>query len=125
MQSKDKKDAKKPEEKKESKVIGFFELFKYATGGQKILIFMSFIFAIGHGLMMPVFSVIFGKITEDFTPDKSDAEIEDQAAESALIMALVGVLAFFLAGLGVSMWKYIGNRITATLKKLYFQKILE
>lgn len=119
-------EAKKEEKTKAPpKQIGFFALFRYATGAQKAIIFVSFIFAIAHGLMMPVFSVIFGRITEDFTPDKTDDQIEEQAKENSLIMLGVGGIAFIAAGLGVSLWKLVGARITETLKKKYFQKILE
>lgn len=70
---------------------------------------------------MPVFSVLFGRITGNLIPDKKDDdEIKDQATNNSLLMLCVGVIAFLFASLGVSLWRYVGSKITETLKKMYF-----
>lgn len=111
--------------KTNSKKVGFFSLFRYASKREKILVFFSLIFAVGHGVMIPIFSVIFGRIVRDMTPNKPRDEIESLAKNSCIKMMIGGAIAFVFAGIGVSLWKFIGVKVTENLKKLYFQKLLE
>ena len=120
-----KKAVAKPKAPEPPKQIGFFELYKYATKGQKLVIFVSIILSLGHGLMMPAFAVIFGAITEDFTPDKNESEIEKMARKNAFLLFGVSIIAFVLSGISFTLLKIIGSRITEKLRIEYFKKILE
>jgi len=100
-------------------------MYKYANKGQKIVIFISILLSLAHGAMMPLFAVIFGAITEDFTPDKNEGEIERMARKNALLLFGVAVIAFVLSAISYTLLKIIGSKITEKLKIEYFRKILE
>lgn len=107
------------------KMIGFFEMYKYGTIGQKLLVILAIILSLGHGIMLPFFSVIFGNITEDFAPDKGAADIENVAMTQVKLLFLVSGLALGLAGVSYAILKIVSARITEKLRKAYFKKILE
>ena len=104
--------------------MSFAALFRYATTGQIVLLFTALVLGVLHGAMMPIFSIIFGQITKDFTPTSTPEEIRNTAAKTAGIMASLGIGSYLFAGFGVAFWNYIGESISCKVKLLYFQKIL-
>lgn len=124
----DSKDSKKSEKKKQEvtvQTVSFSSLFRYSTGGQKILIVIAMICSSLHGAMFPFFTIILGRITGEFTPDKSPQERRDLASRSSFIMAGLGLVVYFLSGTGMGLWKYIGDHTEEIVKNLYFQKIVQ
>lgn len=53
-------------------MVPFKELFRYASNSDKFLIVFGGIAAAGNGLAMPMFSVIFGGMTDSFSGDDPD-----------------------------------------------------
>lgn len=100
-------------------------MYKYATKGQKMVVFISIILSLGHGVMMPLFAVIFGAITEDFTPDKNEGEIEKMARKNAFLLFGVAGIAFVLSAISYTLLKIVGAKVSEKLRKEYFKKILE
>ena len=128
--------APKPEEKggsksgqkkkeKERKTVSFFQLFRYSEPADKFLIVIASILAAIHGMMIPSFSVVFGRVTDDFTPDKSAQERRDKATDTAFLAFGFAMITFCSAGGGITLWRYIGSRMLVNLKKLYYKKVLE
>ena len=105
--------------------VALSELFKYAETKDKCLIFIAAILACLHGIMIPLFSVVLGRVTDDFTPDKSPEERRDAGTRTALMAWIFAFVIFLSAGGGITLWRYIGTRMMVNLKKMYYKKILE
>eukprot|EP01116_Phalansterium_solitarium_P018479 TRINITY_DN489_c0_g5_i3.p1 TRINITY_DN489_c0_g5~~TRINITY_DN489_c0_g5_i3.p1 ORF type:complete len:834 (+),score=296.91 TRINITY_DN489_c0_g5_i3:121-2622(+) len=87
-----KKAAKKEKEPK----VGFGQLFRFADGIDIALIILGAIGALGHGCLMPAFSLIFGELIDAF----NDA--------NSVYDAIVGVVPYFLyAGAGNLVVSYL------------------
>lgn len=125
-QNKQNQAKKQPKESKNTtKSIGFFALWRYCPGHLKPLTILAALLSIAHGIIMPLFAVIFGNLTEGFTPDKSNEEIKTQGLDNSLIMIYFGGLAFVAAGGGAALWRYIADKMEESIKKEYFKKVLE
>ena len=96
---------KKKTEPEERKSVSFFQLFRYSQPSDKFLIVVATILAAIHGVMVPSFSVVFGRVTDDFTPDKSPQERRDQAVRTALIAFIFALITFISAGAGITLWR--------------------
>ncbi|XP_051576413.1 ATP-dependent translocase ABCB1 isoform X8 [Myxocyprinus asiaticus] len=58
---------KKPKEKKEPvKAVGFFQLFRYATCGEVLLMLIGLLCSAAHGIALPLMCVVFGQMTDNF-----------------------------------------------------------
>lgn len=64
-------------------MVPYKELFRYATHSDKLLILIGIITSAGNGVMMPMFSVIFGNMTDAFSGEDSDKMLS-AAGESAM-----------------------------------------
>ena len=42
--------------------IPYFKLYRFCTGKEKILVFIAFVSAALHGAILPMFTIIFGKV---------------------------------------------------------------
>lgn len=104
--------------------VGFFGLFRYASTRHKCLIVVGLFLSFAHGFLMPAKPIIFGEITEDFTPDKSKQEIRDKAAESSIKMIIFGIIIYAISLSGMAIWNYVGISLTSEVKRRYFKKIL-
>ena len=50
------------------KDIPFIKLFRYATKYDYFLITVGIIASAGNGILMPLFSLVFGEMTDSFSP---------------------------------------------------------
>lgn len=64
-------------------MVPYKELFRYATTNDKVLILVGIISSLGNGVTMPLFSVIFGGMTDAFSGDDVD-EMVRAAGECAM-----------------------------------------
>lgn len=53
-------------------MVPYRELFRYATQSDKLLIIIGIITSAGNGITMPMFSVIFGDMTDAFSGEDPD-----------------------------------------------------
>lgn len=59
-------DKKKEEKKEEPPKIGFFQLFRFATGLDYALITVGLLAAMGVGISQPLMFLVFGDMTQSF-----------------------------------------------------------
>lgn len=64
-------------------MVPYKELYRYATTPDKVLIIVGIISSLGNGVTMPLFSVIFGGMTDAFSGDDVD-EMVRAAGECAM-----------------------------------------
>lgn len=114
---------KKKEEK--SGTVSFWGLFRFASLSQKCMVFVAIFLGLAHGMMTPLNSVVFGKISKDFTPDKTPDQIKQVAMKSSLTMIALGVVSMILSSSGIGLWTFLGASVTSNIRKKYFEKILE
>jgi len=113
------------EQSKEPKAISLCEMYKYLTRQQKALAVLASLMSLTQGCAMPMSAILMGKITTSFTPDKSIDEIRNQGIFTSVLMLLLAIATFILAGGGIGIWKYIGVSLAAEMRKRYFSRILE
>jgi ATP-binding cassette subfamily B (MDR/TAP) protein 1 len=105
-------------------VVKYRELFKYTTKREKLLLVFGSLMSACQGAMMPLFSIVYGQITEDFTPNKPPSTIRDVATKTAIYMFLLGIGMFVFCFIGSFIWAYVGAKLAIKVKKLYFDALL-
>lgn len=118
-----KKEAKKEEEKEEPKV-GFFQLFHFANRRERIMIFFAILCSSAQGIGLPVFSVIFGNLTNSVSPNQSTTDFLSDSLKNSLIMLGIGVGIFILCFTAVILWNVIAASQIRTIKRNYFAALL-
>jgi ATP-binding cassette subfamily B (MDR/TAP) protein 1 len=124
----------KPSQKEEAKgndatpvvvhSVGYFALFKYTDTVEKVVLFFGMFLSIANGATMPLFSLIFGNLTSDFTADKSPQERREAALKSTLTMFYLGLASLVAATLADFCWNIVSQRLNIRVRKLYLAGIL-
>mmetsp|Transcript_16792 Transcript_16792/g.14693 ORF Transcript_16792/g.14693 Transcript_16792/m.14693 type:complete len:108 (+) Transcript_16792:59-382(+) len=57
---------------KEPPPIKYFKLFKFATRKEKLLMFAGFLASAINGLALPMFALVFGRLTQEFSQEDND-----------------------------------------------------
>ncbi|EGR27069.1 hypothetical protein IMG5_202500 [Ichthyophthirius multifiliis] len=104
--------------------ISFFNLFRYANKQDKILIIIGCIASAANGILMPLFSIIFGEMTDSFSPNSSPNQVVKSAGNQSLNFLYLAIGAFTLSFLIMSCWIISGERQSIQLRKEYFQAIM-
>ncbi|KAI8968239.1 P-loop containing nucleoside triphosphate hydrolase protein [Mycotypha africana] len=122
----EKKKKKKGKKEKQSSVP-IYELFRFATKTELLMIFISLLFSMGIGALQPVTIIIFGQ----FMATISDAMIKMDMAQLAhdaqpLILTFVymGTGVLFAAYIGNCFWILTGENQTRRIRSLYVHAIL-
>uniref|UniRef100_A0A8C2J183 ABC-type xenobiotic transporter n=1 Tax=Cyprinus carpio TaxID=7962 RepID=A0A8C2J183_CYPCA len=63
---KGKKEKKSKKKKEPVKTVGFFQLFRYATCLEVLLMLIGLLCAAAHGIALPLMCVVFGQMTDSF-----------------------------------------------------------
>ena len=104
--------------------VGFFEIFKFASKKDKVMMFFAAIFSSIQGLMLPGMMLIFGNFTENMTgaidPVQGQANITDQT----LIMVFLGIVVFVSSTIALVLWVIAGKNQMTNLRDQYFRHIL-
>src|SRR3990167_1905466 len=110
---------------KKFNVIGYWQLFKYCSGWEKVLIWISIFTAIAQGAMMPISTLMFGEMSNSFNTSNSEQSRSEESSKIALKLLLVRLGSLVSAFLSCWIWGFIGNRLTVRVKKMYFQSLLD
>ena len=105
-------------------MVSYRQLFKYLSTREKWITFLAFLMSMAQGAMMPLFSVVYGEVTEDLTPTKPAETIRSAASKTALYMFILGIGIFVFSFSGTYLWSYIGAKLTIKVKKMYFSSVL-
>mgnify|MGYP001070529377 CR=1 FL=1 len=118
---KGKKEEKKPG-KEEDRRVGYHELFKFADWFDIILMIVGAICSIGHGVMMPLFSIFFGDVVNAFGDPSAglvDA-VTDIVIKFLILAAAAGVASYFQ----VTCFMLAGQRQANRIRQRYFKSLL-
>ena len=124
-EDKEEKEGKDDESKKVPDAVGYWEMYKYSPKNIRILVPIAMIFSIIHGATLPAFTFYFGDMADTFTPDKPSDELRRTARNQSIVLLGVGGVTLLTAGLGMLLWKYIGDKTTAAVQEIYFKKLLD
>lgn len=138
------KKKKKSEKKGEStKMVGFLELFRFATGWEILMMTVGLICAAGHGVALPIMLIVFGQMTDSFvtsglkqnisaTQMNSSskcaaglgADIESKMTKYAYYYVGTGAAVLVLAAIQVTMFLLSATRQTKRIREKFFHAIL-
>ncbi|XP_057195494.1 ATP-dependent translocase ABCB1 [Triplophysa rosa] len=140
---------KKPKEKKESeKAVGFFQLFRYATCPEVLLMLIGLLCSAAHGIALPLMCVVFGQMTDsfvssgqkynmtgnftfNFTLNTSEClagtpeiGIEDKMTKHAYYFVGIGGAVLLLGTFQVMLFLLTATKQTKRIRDKYFHAIL-
>lgn len=112
------------EKDSDPKEVSLFQMYSYLTTNQKVLAVLATIMSLALGLSMPISSILIGQITSSITPDKSPEDVRYLGYKTSILMLILAVGTFIVSGSGVGIWKYIGEHLSAEMRRRYFAKVL-
>ncbi|KAG5875736.1 hypothetical protein JTB14_010724 [Gonioctena quinquepunctata] len=126
------------EEEPETKPASYKQMFRYATGWDRFLIYLGILAAVGTGIIQPLNTVLFGGLTGDFikyastlynhsmTPaekTKAEHEFMDGVTYFAIMNCAIGVAMFVLSFISTTAFTYTASRQVFRLRSVYLSKI--
>ena len=125
LKAKKSKEEKREVQKKASEKLGSFkDLFYFIEGPEKIMCIFGFTFSIAQGFGMPVFTFIFGNMTDAFSPSNTADKTESMMNTYLIYMVILGGAVLVVAGLASFFWNMIAGKQSSRIKSIYFRKLL-
>uniref|UniRef100_A0A8C7LBE0 ATP-binding cassette sub-family B member 5 n=1 Tax=Oncorhynchus kisutch TaxID=8019 RepID=A0A8C7LBE0_ONCKI len=100
--------------KEPAKAVGFFQLFRYATGCEVLLMIIGLLCAALHGIALPLMCVVFGQMTDSFV----------QSGQHAYYFIGIGCAVFLLGTFQVMLFLLTATKQTKRIREKYFHAIL-
>uniref|UniRef100_A0A8C6NL31 Bile salt export pump n=1 Tax=Nothobranchius furzeri TaxID=105023 RepID=A0A8C6NL31_NOTFU len=122
--------------------VGFFQLFRFATGKDMLMMAVGSVCAVLHGSAQPLMLLVFGLLTDTFIDyDIELNELRDERKECvnntvqlldiehemtlfAFYYVGIGVSVFLLGYFQISMWVTAAARQIQLIRKMYFSKVM-
>ncbi|KAL4777950.1 P-loop containing nucleoside triphosphate hydrolase protein [Aspergillus varians] len=109
--------------------VGYFQIYRYASGWDWVLLFIGAACAIGGGAALPLFTVFFGNITSTFRDVATYAMTYEKfhhvLTKNVFYFIYLGVGEFATIGLATFAFVYTGNSVTQKIRVRYLQAILQ
>uniref|UniRef100_A0A673IZL8 ATP-binding cassette, sub-family B (MDR/TAP), member 5 n=1 Tax=Sinocyclocheilus rhinocerous TaxID=307959 RepID=A0A673IZL8_9TELE len=150
---KDKKEKKSKKKKEPVKTVGFFQLFRYATCPEMLLMLIGLLCAAAHGVALPLMCVVFGKMTDSFVlsgqkgnltgifnsnftgnftfinsstclAGSPEKGIEDKMTEHAYYFVAIGAAVLILGTFQVMLFLLTAAKQSKRIREKYFHAIL-
>ncbi|XP_051999325.1 ATP-dependent translocase ABCB1 isoform X6 [Xyrauchen texanus] len=140
------KKEKNPKKKKEPvKAVGFFQLFRYATCGEVLLMLIGLLCSAAHGIALPLMCVVFGQMTDNFVQSgqqfnitgnstfisnlkclsaSPEIGIEDKMTKNAYYFVGIGAAVLLLGTFQVMLFLLTAAKQTKRIREKYFHAIL-
>ncbi|XP_033097909.1 ATP-dependent translocase ABCB1-like [Anneissia japonica] len=109
------------------KRTSFFELFRYATWLDVMLMLLGTLFAIVHGAGWPFMMIIFGEMTNDFVDKNKNITLEDfenEITKYSIIYSYIGCAILGASFIQATFWSLSSERQSHILRKRFFRSIL-
>uniref|UniRef100_A0A4W5MYN6 ABC-type xenobiotic transporter n=1 Tax=Hucho hucho TaxID=62062 RepID=A0A4W5MYN6_9TELE len=101
--------------KEPAKAVGFFQLFRYATGCEVLLMIIGLLCAALHGIALPLMCVVFGQMTDSFV---------QSGQQHAYYFIGIGCAVFLLGTFQVMLFLLTATKQTKRIREKYFHAIL-
>ncbi|XP_051465832.1 ATP-binding cassette sub-family B member 5 isoform X2 [Apus apus] len=137
------REKKKENEKPEKKVVGIFELFRYADWVDVLLMVVGLISAAANGTGLPLVIIVFGDMTNSFVLSGMKSNVsEDPSVNSSSCPSIPGIdieaemtkFAYYYVGIGfavlilstIQVWTFLiaATRQTARIRQKFFFAVL-
>ncbi|KAL4916752.1 P-loop containing nucleoside triphosphate hydrolase protein [Aspergillus aurantiobrunneus] len=109
--------------------VGYFQIYRYATGWDWVMLVVGTACAIGGGAALPLFTVFFGNITSTFrdvaTYAMSYDDFYDVLTKNVFYFLYLGIGEFLTIGIATFAFVQTGNSITQKIRVRYLQAILQ
>ncbi|KAJ4372965.1 hypothetical protein N0V83_003256 [Neocucurbitaria cava] len=107
--------------------VGYFSLFRYASGKDKLIMVVAFFAAIAAGAVMPLMTLVYGNFAGSFTSFSVDAiaaaHFRHQINKFTLYFVYLGIGSFVCNFIAIVGFSYTGERITQQIRELYLRAI--
>ncbi|CAD8069741.1 unnamed protein product [Paramecium primaurelia] len=118
-------DPLKSEDKKQNESdVPYLKLYRFASKFDYGLMILSMIGAIGNGLSMPIYSIIFGDLTDSYAYDDDYTKIK-KAGFNTLYMAILGISTLLVTLLMYATFSISTENQTKKLRKCYLESLLK
>ncbi|KAL4646916.1 multidrug resistance protein 1-like isoform X1 [Arapaima gigas] len=137
----------RPKKQKEpAKAVGFFQLFRYATPLEVILMIVGLLCAAAQGVALPLMCVIFGQMTDSFVASGQQlnfsanfssgllnssgcvavpgVDIEALMTRHSYYFVGIGAIVLVLATFQVTLFLLVATRQTKRIREKYFHAVL-
>ncbi|KAG3121245.1 ABC transporter B family member 11 [Phytophthora idaei] len=108
----------------DGQVVSMGELFSYADGIDKLLMFLGTAGALTAGISQPIQIVLFGDVLNTFNPADPGADIEDGIRSVALNFVFVGIAVFIAGSFQVACWTITASRQAKRIRSEYVSAIM-
>ncbi|XP_002969904.2 ABC transporter B family member 19 [Selaginella moellendorffii] len=116
---------KKMEEEKQAS-IPLHKIFAFADGVDCAFMFGGTIGAVAHGLALPIFLLLFGKLLNSFGSLASDPqEMYRQVSKYSLYFVYLGIAILFASWAEVALWMQAGERQVSRMRIVYLEAMLK
>uniref|UniRef100_A0A8C7LL75 ATP-binding cassette sub-family B member 5 n=1 Tax=Oncorhynchus kisutch TaxID=8019 RepID=A0A8C7LL75_ONCKI len=129
--------------KEPAKAVGFFQLFRYATGCEVLLMIIGLLCAALHGIALPLMCVVFGQMTDSFVQSGQQLNLTGtyssvgktrylSAFEQGMVVGVrhayyfigIGCAVFLLGTFQVMLFLLTATKQTKRIREKYFHAIL-
>ena len=111
----------------EAPKIPYISLFRDATRPERILMIFGICCALAAGTGLPLFSLVFGNMTNNLGPTQSgiNTGLVDTAATQASYFVYIGLGIFFTLGVSMSIYLSLCEKISCRIRKSYFNALIK
>lgn len=100
-----------------------FTLFYFTSKNDKILTGFALLFSIGQGIILPFIALTVGDLTNSLATEDITTLV-NEISSKFLTMIYVGIGIFVAGYIAAFLWNILSARQTATVKRIYFRKLL-
>uniref|UniRef100_A0A8C2EW91 ATP-binding cassette sub-family B member 5 n=1 Tax=Cyprinus carpio TaxID=7962 RepID=A0A8C2EW91_CYPCA len=134
---KGKKEKKSKKKTEPVKTVGFFQLFRYATCPEVLLMLIGLLCAAAHGVALPLMCVVFGEMTDSFVLSGHTANLTgifinsfsfsspvNNLVKHAYYFVAIGAAVLLLGTFQVMLFLLTAAKQTKRIREKYFHAIL-
>jgi ATP-binding cassette subfamily B (MDR/TAP) protein 1 len=109
------------EKSKVEQAAGYFELFRFASTFDFVLMFVGVLCAAFNGAAMPVYTILLGDL---FDALALSSNVFDSTVPYAIKLAGLGVLALITSTAAHSFWAYTSKKQVSIMRREYLRSVL-
>ena len=103
--------------------VAVSELWRFASAGERWLVVLAAASAAAHGVLMPLFSVLFGTVIGAFTPENAD-DIRATMNWICVQFVILGGVAGVVSDLQMALFTWTAARQAHRIREQYFRAVM-
>ncbi len=107
--------------------ISYFVILRYATKKEKILMLIACFFAMAGGAGIPLFSLVFGSLTNSLAPPAiggKNPKIIDQSSNFSSYFVYIGIGVAICNFISMGVFLNVSEKVSGRIRKAYFDAVL-